>query len=40
LKETAQRNFFNFLVKNGIEDFIGVPDSTMKYIIDEGLKKK
>jgi len=39
LKETAQRNFFNFLVKNGIEDFIGVPDSTMKYIIDEGLKK-
>ena len=39
MKETAQRNFFNFLVKNGIEDFIGVPDSTMKYIIDEGLKK-
>ena len=39
MKETVQRNFFNFLVKNGIEDFIGVPDSTMKYIIDEGLKK-
>ena len=39
MKEIAQRNFFNFLVKNGIEDFIGVPDSTMKYIIDEGLKK-
>ena len=39
MKETTQRNFFNFLVKNGIEDFIGVPDSTMKYIIDEGLKK-
>ena len=39
MKETTQRNFFNFLVKNGIEDFIGVPDSTMKYFIDEGLKK-
>ena len=39
MKETAQRDFFNFLVKNGIEDFIGVPDSTMKYVIDEGLKK-
>jgi sulfopyruvate decarboxylase TPP-binding subunit len=26
-------------VKNGIEDFIGVPDSTMKHFIDEGLKK-
>ena len=30
---------FNFLNQNGIENFIGVPDSTMKYFIDEGLKK-
>jgi len=40
LKETSQRKFFNLLEKKGIENFIGVPDSTMKYFIDEGLKKK
>ncbi len=28
------------LEKKGIENFIGVPDSTMKFFIDEGLKKK
>jgi len=31
---------FNFLLKNGIENFIGLPDSTMKYFIDQGLRKK
>ena len=31
---------FDFLVKNRIENFVGVPDSTMKYFIDQGLKKK
>jgi len=30
---------FDFLVKNQIENFIGVPDSTMKYFIDQGFKK-
>ena len=40
MKETSQRKFFNFLEKKGIENFIGVPDSTIKYFIDEGLKKK
>ena len=40
MKEESQRNFFNILVKKGIENFVGVPDSTMKYFIDEGLKKK
>lgn len=39
MKETAQRDLFNFLIKKGIENFIGVPDSTMKHFIDEGLKK-
>jgi len=39
LKETLQRDLFNLLVKKGIENFIGVPDSTMKHFIDEGLKK-
>jgi len=40
LKEESQRKFFNILVKKGIKNFAGVPDSTMKYFIDEGLKKK
>jgi sulfopyruvate decarboxylase TPP-binding subunit len=40
LREISQRKFFNLLEKKGIENFIGVPDSTMKYFIDEGLKKK
>ena len=31
---------FNFLLNNGIENFIGVPDSTMKYFIAEGIKRK
>jgi len=39
LNEDSQRAMFNFLSQNGIENFIGVPDSTMKYFIDEGLKK-
>jgi len=40
LKEFTQREIFNYLVKKGIENFIGVPDSTMKYFVDQGLKKK
>jgi len=40
LNEELQRKLFNTLEKKGIENFIGVPDSTMKYFIDEGLKKK
>ena len=39
MKEIFQRDFFNYLNKKKINDFIGVPDSTMKYFIDEGLKK-
>lgn len=31
---------FNFLLNNGIENFIGVPDSTMKYFIEEGIRLK
>ncbi len=31
---------FDFLVKNQIKNFIGVPDSTLKYFIDQGLKKR
>ena len=39
MKEEIQRNIFKILLRKGIENFIGVPDSTMKYFIDEGLKK-
>ncbi len=31
---------FDFLLHEGIENFMGVPDSTMKHFISQGLKKK
>ena len=40
MKEIHQRKIFDYLVKNKIEYFIGVPDSTMKYFIDQGFKRK
>ena len=40
MKEKSQRIIFNILKKKGIKNFVGVPDSTMKNFIDEGLKKK
>ena len=40
MKEVHQRRMFDYLVKNKIENFIGVPDSTMKYFIDQGFKRK
>ena len=40
MTKNFQTDIFNFLLKNGIENFIGVPDSTLKKFIDEGLKKK
>ena len=39
MNEKKQREIFNLLKKKGIKNFVGVPDSTMKYFIDEGLKK-
>ena len=30
---------FDFFSNNGIENFIGVPDSTLKHFIEQGLKK-
>ena len=35
-----QSKTFNFLLKRGIENFVGVPDSTLKNFISEGLKNK
>ena len=40
MKEIYQRKVLDYLAKNKIEDFVGVPDSTMKYFIDQGLKCK
>jgi len=39
LKELTQKQVFDYLFNNGIENFIGVPDSTMKYFIEHGFKK-
>ena len=39
MKELTQRQIFDYLFNNGIKNFIGVPDSTMKYFIKQGLKK-
>ena len=39
MKELTQRQIFDYLFNNGIENFIGVPDSTMKYFIEQGFKK-
>lgn len=38
--ESIQRKVFNYLLNKKIENFVGVPDSTLKYFIDEGLKNK
>ena len=40
MKELIQKQIFDFLSNNGIENFIGVPDSTLKHFIEQGLKKK
>ena len=40
MKEIHQREIFDYLIKNKIENFIGVPVSTMKHFIDQGFKRK
>jgi sulfopyruvate decarboxylase subunit alpha len=40
LNEKTQRELFHYLRKKKIENFIGVPDSTLKYFIDECIKNK
>ena len=39
MKALIQKQIFDFLFNNGIKNFIGVPDSTMKHFIDQGFKK-
>ena len=38
MKKIIQQKIFHHLLKNNIENFIGVPDSTLKFFIDEGIK--
>tara|TARA_B000000460_G_scaffold164536_1_gene116774 strand:+ start:933 stop:1421 length:489 start_codon:yes stop_codon:yes gene_type:complete len=40
LKEIFQKQMFDFLFNNGVENFVGVPDSTLKYFIEQGIKRK
>ena len=39
MKATIQKKVFNYLLKNNVKNFVGVPDSTMKHFINEGVKK-
>jgi sulfopyruvate decarboxylase subunit alpha/phosphonopyruvate decarboxylase len=39
LKPNIQKRIFDYLIKNKIKNFIGVPDSTLKYFIEQGFKK-
>ena len=39
MKPNIQKRIFDYLIKNRIQNFIGVPDSTLKYFIEQGLKK-
>jgi|TARA_B100001540_G_C15815383_1_gene646961 sulfopyruvate decarboxylase TPP-binding subunit len=40
LNEKTQRKVFDYLQKKFIKNFVGVPDSTLKFFIDQGFKKK
>ena len=39
MKPNTQKKIFDYLIKNNIQNFVGVPDSTLKYFIEQGLKK-
>ena len=39
MKPNTQKKIFDYLIKNNIQNFVGVPDSTLKYFIGQGLKK-
>ena len=40
MKKSFQIDLFDFLVKNDIENYVGVPDSTLKHFISRALEKK
>lgn len=39
MKKNFQRDVVDYLLNKGIRNFIGVPDSTLKHFIDEGMQK-
>ena len=40
MNKKIQRKIFQYFKKKKIENFVGVPDSTLKHFINEGLKNK
>ena len=40
MTKNIQKKIFNYLLKNNVENFVGVPDSTLKNFISEGLTQK
>ena len=40
MSENFQKKIFDYLIKNEIENFVGVPDSTLKQFISRGLELK
>nr|AIF00989.1 hypothetical protein [uncultured marine thaumarchaeote KM3_13_H10] len=40
MKKSSQQQMFDLLLHKGFKNFIGVPDSTMKHFISQGLKKR
>ena len=40
MTKSFQINLFDYLIKNGIENYVGVPDSTLKHFISRALEKK
>ena len=40
MKEESQRKIYHYLKKKKIQNFLGVPDSTLKFFIDECIKNK
>ena len=40
MKHNFQEQMFDYLLSQGIKNFVGVPDSTLKKFIAQGLKKK
>ena len=40
MNNLTQTKIFNFLTNGGIENFVGVPDSTFKHFITKGLNNK
>ena len=40
MKNSFQINLFDYFIKHGIENYVGVPDSTLKHFISCALEKK